>query len=184
MKNVIKWIILIAAIAAVAGLLAWLIASEMQDNGQGDVQDKESGFTVSFGGNSYSPDDGEIGAVLPSDGQVRFDVTGTESYTVKVLSSITDRDGAVLLNYYIIDGGNYLFSADDYTDEFISEDDLHDDHFVIECTPGRYDLKTLLCRKWNAADVAFVRPVTDKYPYRMVITSADGEEIVVLLVQE
>lgn len=194
MKNAIKWILLVLATLALIGLLAWLIISVTPDNvpvdevvtdeepSENDGQTVQNTFKVSFDGNDYFADD-VTELILPSSGEVRFDIEGAESYTVEVVSNIHDIENAVLLNYYIIDGGAYLFAADDYTDEFISESNLHNDYFVIECTPDYYDLETLLCRKWNVASVSFAEPVTDEYLYRMTITSADGEEIVVLLNQ-
>lgn len=176
MKNTVRWILFIAAVAVFSGVLAWMVIyCRANDDGR-------QVYTVSFNGGSHSAASGETGLVLPADGEVVFGVSGTESYTVRIVSNIHDTDGGLLINYYIIDGGAYMFSADDYTSDFLIE--LHDGYFVIECTPGYYGLETLLCRKWNASSVTFDEPVTEEYHYKMIITSAEGEEIVVLLVQE
>lgn len=176
MKNMVRWILAIAAVAVLIGALAWLVISCRTNDGGRQV------YTVTINGVSYSAASGETGLVLPAEGEVVFGVSGTGSYTVRIVSNIRDTDGGLLINHYIIDGGAYMFSADDYTSDFLIE--LHEGYFVMECTPGCYGLETLLCRKWNASSVTFDEPVTEEYLYKMIITSAEGEEIVVLLVQE
>lgn len=178
MKNFLKWLFLILAIVAVAGVFAWAVTQLMPDTPEpSDPPFEEDGYSVAF-------DDSENGILevtLPASGEVRFNVSGTKSYTVEVVSNINDKDGSVLLNYYTINGSVCIFAADDYTDDFMLNE--YEGYFIIACEPGYYDLETLLCRKHGVGDISFYRPVTDEYIYKMIITSAEGEEFIVLLNQ-
>lgn len=179
MKNFLKWLFLILAIVAVSGVFVWAVSLLMPDtSGPSDPPFEESGYSVAF-------DDSENGILevtLPASGEVRFNVSGTESYTVEIVSNIRDMDDdSVLLNYYIINGDVCIFAGDDYTDDFMLNE--YDGYFVIACEPGYYELETLLCRKYGVGNVSFYRPVTDEYIYKMIITSAEGEEFTVLLNQ-
>lgn len=179
MKNFLKWLFLILAIVAVAGVFAWAVTQLMPDTPElSDPPFEEDGYSVAF-------DDSENGILevtLPASGEVRFNVSGTESYTVKIVSNIRDMDeDSVLLNYYTINDGVFVFAGDNYTDDFMLNE--YDGYFIIACEPGYYDLETLLCRKHGVGDISFYRPVTDEYIFKMIITSAEGEEFIVLLNQ-
>lgn len=120
---------------------------------------------------------------LPSSGLITFNVVGAESYSCKVTSNVKDLDGSQILNSYYVDGEIYVFFADDYTSEFIPASSIHDSYFTIFCTPGYYELATLLARKWNGREVTFDTPVTEEYPYKLDVTSSEGAVITVLLNQ-
>lgn len=140
-------------------------------------------FAVTFNGNTYEyGQDDEISLILPDSGQVKFDVAGTESYTVKVVTNIND-GGSSPRYYYYVDGQLCVFPADDYTTEFIKSENVHDSYFTIESTPGYYDLTTLLKRMYNTDNVTFNKEITAVYPYKLQIKSANGEVIEILLSQ-
>lgn len=183
MKNVVKNIVLILLLAAAAGFVVWVATLFIDDDKTVVPPADEVNYFVSFDGNDYSSESGAINMTLPVNGQMRIDVSGTDSYTVKVGSSYFVDEGGALELIYTVDGENYLPMADDYTDEFIKASNLYDSYFVIDCTPGYYDYHTLLCRHWNSDNVQFLDELTHEYPYKMTITSAEGEEIVIQLNQ-
>ena len=182
MKSVLKWIILIILITALCGGIVWLVMSFSEK--ESPELPEDVAFSVSYNGTEYGSQGGSYYVVLPASGQALFEERGTESYTVQVgsnLSFVTET--GVLTNYYTFDGKFGLFEADDYTEQFIKEGNFYDDHFVIDCTPGCYDLQTLLSDIWSA-DVTFHEPILEEYVYKMTVTSSVGEEIILLLKQE
>lgn len=119
--------------------------------------------------------------VLPSSGTSGvFAASGTDSITIKIISSY-EITSATLDFYYRINGGAYLPTVDDYTEDF--EIVLLETTFYISCSDGLYDYETLLKRKWGVDEVTIVGTVPE-YPYKMIITSAEGEEITIYLKQE
>lgn len=110
---------------------------------------------------------------LPADGEVIIRVSNADNYTVRVVSNIKDLDGTTIVNMYYIDGKSFMFLADDYTAEFIPEENLYEDYFIIDCSSGSYELEALLKRKWNANEVSFKESVVDEYPYRLEVVTAD-----------
>lgn len=174
MKTFIKWLLLVLLFAAAASLVAYIIYLYSVPS-----DDEDTEFMVTYNGSEYVVGDEEYLAVLPSDGQALFSVSGTDSYTVNITCSYVASFGSLDF-YYTINGGTYLPMVDDYTDEFVM--DIGSDSFIITCTSGYYDYETLLMRKWNVSEVVMVGNVPE-YPYKMVITSADGNEITILLKQ-
>lgn len=153
-----------------------------------DVQDPDTPivteeFTVFYGPDiSFTSDN--IGTLtLPAEGNVLFEVAGTDGYTVKVVSNIDDslETGAVAY-YYLVDGRIGLFPNDDYTEQFIKYLSAPN-FFYIDCEPGGYDLESLLKTMYNAGTVTLRVPEDLEYPYKLVVTSDEGEEIIIQLTQ-
>ena len=159
---------------------------DIQDDKPSIDDDKpivSSDFAVNYGVDvSFTHDNvGEL--IIPAEGNVLFEVVGTPDYTVKVVSNIDDTlETGAASYYYLVDGKIGLFPNDDYTAEFIKYLSAPN-FFYIDCGQGSYDLETLLKRMYGAESVTLRIPDGLEYPYKMIVTSAEGEEITILIKQ-
>lgn len=182
-KKIRAVIIVILALMALSLLIGLLVKNRPTDTPSTPVE--PTVFTVAYDGESYTASDGDIKISLPESGQAVFTVSGTDSYTVKVVSKSYGIDPLEV--YGLIDGATYyIFDGKDYTTEFITADNLHEDYFAIDCTANRYELATLIKRIKNTDDfVIYNESGQDMtYPYLLQITSSDGEVIEIELNQK
>lgn len=193
MKNTIKWVILVLLAVAVVGVLAWVITSSVSTSEKPVEPDTpvvpdepvvDDEFIVYYGPDVSFTSDSVGTLTLPAEGNVLFEVSGTDDYTVKVVSNIEENGTAgTVAYYYLVDGRLALFSNDDYTEQFI-KDLSAPNFFYIDCGSGSFDLETLLTAMHGAESVTLHIPEDLEYPYKLIVTSAEGEEITILLTQE
>ena len=180
----------LAFLGAAAGIISASGCGDYlpSDHGHPDVPDPDTPvitqeFTVFYGPDiSFTPD--STGTLtLPAEGNVLFEVAGTDDYTVKVVSNINDstETGSVAY-YYLADGRIGLFSNDDYTEQFIKYLSAPN-FFYIDCAPGAYDLETLLKAMYATDNITLFVPEGLEHPYKLIVSSAEGEEIVIQLTQ-
>lgn len=153
MKNTIKWVILVLLAVAVVGVLAWVITSSVSTSEKPVEPDTpvvpdepvvDDEFIVYYGPDVSFTSDSVGTLTLPAEGNVLFEVSGTDDYTVKVVSNIEENGTAgTVAYYYLVDGRLALFSNDDYTEQFI-KDLSAPNFFYIDCGSGSFDLETLL----------------------------------------
>ena len=110
--------------------------------------------------------------ILPPEGEVRFEVKGVKSYTAEVVPNSN-------LNYSV-DGKTYNFADEEITGAFISEKNVFTSCFVIANAANDFHIKSVLSWVWGRADIV-INDELPEYPYRLVVTSADGERIEVSL---
>ena len=55
--------------------------------------------------------------------------------------------------------------------------------FYIDCAPGAYDLETLLKTMYDTDNITLFVPEGLAHPYKLIVSSAEGEEIVIQLTQ-
>lgn len=193
MKNTIKWIILVLLAVAVVGVLAWVITSSVKAPKESVEPDTpvipdepvvDEQFIVYYGPDVSYTSDSEGTLTLPADGNVLFQVAGTDDYTVKVVANIEDDPNASEVPYYYFWGGRIgRFYDDDYTEQFIKSLSAPN-FFYIDCNSGSYELEALL-ERYTGSEITSLRvPDGLEYPYKLIVTSAEGEEITILLNQE
>lgn len=193
MKNTIKWVILVLLAAAVVGVLAWVITSsgntpeEPVEPDTPVVPDEpvvEEQFIVYYEPDVFYTSDSVGTLTLPAEGNVLFQVVGTDEYTVKVVANIEDDPAASEVPYYYLWGGRIgRFYDDDYTDQFIKSLSAPN-FFYIDCSSGSYELEALL-ESYTGSEITSLRvPDGLEYPYQLIVTSAEGEVITILLNQE
>ena len=190
MKNTIKWVILVLLAVAIVGVLAWVITSSVsihENPVESDTPDEpvtDDEFIVYYGSEvSYTSD--SIGTLtLPAEGNVLFQVVGTDEYTVKVVANIEDDPNASEIPYYYLWGGRIgRFYDDDYTEQFIKNLSAPN-FFYIDCSSGNYELEALL-ESYIGSEITSLRVPDDlEYPYQLIVTSAEGEVITILVNQE
>ena len=188
-KNIVLTIAVILVAALVVGIFVMLFGDRSSDipgnpSDVPDVPDSSGEFTVMYGTEmTFTPESmGQL--MLPQEGNVLFQVTGTSKYNVKVISNLDDGQGDSRPYFYYVDDKLALFSNDDYTAEFIEELSATN-FFYIDChEAGYYDLETVLGRMHGTDNIELHVPADMQYPYKMVITSAEGEEIIIELGQK
>ena len=193
MKKTIKWIILVLLAAAAVGVLAWVITSSVSTSENPVEPDTpvvpdesvvDDEFIVYYGPDVSYTSDSVGNLTLPVESNVLFEVSGTDNYTVKVVSNIEENGTAgTVAYYYLVDGRIGLFSNDDYTEYFITSLSAPN-FFYIDCSSLIFDLETLLTTMYDAQTVTMYVPDGLEYPYQLIVTSADGKVITILLNQE
>lgn len=148
-----------------------------------EVPDSEGEFTVLYGAEMTFTPESTAQLLLPQQGSVLFQVTGTSAYTIKVVSNIDDGQGGSRSYYYMVDGKLGLFSNDDYTEQFIKSLSASSFFFIEVQEPGYYDLENVLSRIYSTDNIQLTVPEDLQYPYKMVVTSAEGEQIIIELGQ-
>lgn len=139
-------------------------------------------YILKYEGTEYGTEE-ELKAELPETGAVKFGVSGTDSYTVKIVSGIDSTQSGTVKNLYYVDGAPCIFGTDDYTEEF--DMTTSKGEITINCTAGYYDLTSVLQRRYPGKEITYYRGITeDEYPFKMVVTSSEGSEIKVLLRQK
>lgn len=193
MKKTIKWIILVLLAAAAVGVLAWVITSSVSTSENPVEPDTpvvpdesvvDEQFIVYYGSEvSYTSD--SVGTLtLPAEGNVLFQVVGTDEYTVKVVANIEDDPNASEIPYYYLWGGRIgRFYDDDYTEQFIKNLSAPN-FFYIDCSSGNYELEALLESYTGSEITSLCVPDDLEYPYQIIVTSAEGEVITILVNQE
>lgn len=144
------------------------------DIGKDDIVDiVNPTFRVVSSESVFKPD-GENIFVLPESGQVRFEVKGTNSYTVAVLPNVTDET-------------DFTYSVNDKTYQFGDEADLsygfdlkcYDSAFTINAESD-YTLVSVLSKLWGIENITVSK--NDNSPvYKLVVTSSKGEVVDILL---
>lgn len=199
-KNIVLTIAVILVAALVVGIFVMLFGDrapgvpdnpsdvtdvpDVPDDEWQDVPDSSGEFTVMYGTEmTFTPESmGQL--MLPQEGNVLFQITGTSKYNVKVISNLDDGQGDSRPYFYYVDDKLALFSNDDYTAEFIEEFSATN-FFYIDChEAGYYSLESVLGRMHGTDNIELHVPADMQYPYKMVITSAKGEEIIIELGQK
>lgn len=196
--NIILTVAVVLAAALVAGVFTALFIDrslvedtpsdvvdvpDTPDDDWNEVPDSEGEFTVLYGAEMTFTPESTAQLLLPQQGSVLFQVTGTSAYTVKVVSNIDDGQGGSRPYYYMVDDKLGLFSNDDYTEQFIKSLSASSFFFIEVQEPGYYDLENVLSRIYGTDNIVLTVPEDLQYPYKMVVTSAEGEQIIIELGQ-
>lgn len=126
-------------------------------------------LTVTCGGSKFTGKDNAL--ILPHNGEVRFDISGADKYSVEVLPNIKTAESDFI--YSVNGNDNYKFSGDDYTNLFVYQWDIHNDYFIINCSVGRYSIVRLLSNLWNGAEI-ILPELTFDYYFKLVVTSSES----------
>lgn len=168
--SVITWLLLLLLLIGCIGLILHFLGI-----GKDDITDIiNPTFRVEYDGNVYKADTENVLA-LPESGQARFEIKNCESCTVKVLPNVTDETDFT----FTADGNERKYSdVSDLTAVFIQTNNVYGEYFIIDCD-NDYSLESVLSSALGADSVVIpVAEITD--PYKLVVTSSDGEVIEIL----
>lgn len=120
-------------------------------------------FRVKCNDNVYTVD-GDNLLILPDEGQVRFDVVGASSYTIKVEPN-TDFN-------YTADEQTFAFGDEVYTEYFVTSESVYNDCFVLDCDKD-YSAESVLSCVRN--EIVQVPEDIYLFAFKFVITSGVGK---------
>lgn len=139
------------------------------------VKNKDT-FCIDYGDLTYTVD-GENKIKLPVEGQAVFKVKNADGYTVDVKPNVTKQNDIV----YTVEGETYYLSDEkDLNIIFFDSGDINAEYFTIDCSKN-LSLNGVLSSLWNGAEVTFENTV--EYPFKLVVTAANGESIEIELSQ-
>lgn len=126
-------------------------------------------FRVEYDDNIYKADTDNI-ISLPSKGQARFEVKGTDGYSVKVVPNVVEECDF----NYTVNGKSYSYFAEkDLSSAF--ELQSYASAFVLDMSE-KYDIESVLSRLWGSDNIT-VGEHESFILYKFVVTSVDGQVI-------
>lgn len=166
--NLITWLLLLLLLVGGIGAIC-----HFSGVNKDDIKDMLNPvFRVEYDGKEYTGSDNVID--LPTDGQAKFAVKGTNGYKVKVLpNAIAEADIT-----YSVDGTPYAYSEENLTSVFVDNDSVYAECFYVNCMQS-YALIDVLSRLWGGRPVE-IKDGEINNPYKIVITSSNGEAIELL----
>ena len=169
--SVIIWLLLLALL--VGGVAMVLHFAGI---GKDDITDIfKPTFRVEYGENVYKTDTENI-LDVPLSGQARFGIKNCESCTIKVLPDVTAETDFT----FTVNGQEKKYSeVEDLTAAFIRKNNVYGDYFIIDFDEN-YAVESVLSRVYETNNVE-VGERTVTYPYKIVVTSSEGEKIEISL---
>lgn len=172
--NIVKSIIFALLIAIVFGsiMIACLAIAKQADSDDGKISAEK--LSIEYDGEIYA-ENSSAAIYLPEKGQARFTVKGVNDFTVDILPNVTKENDF----YYTVDGRRYKFSDEP---GFASSFGLSCDKngFTLECKKS-YELDTVLSELWGQPVELDESAANVKYPFKIVVTSFDGETVIIAL---
>lgn len=127
-------------------------------------------FRVAYDGQTYKQADTENVLSVSNTGLARFDVGGTDNYTVKIVPNVTDETD---FTYTVGDNTYYFGGESDLTYCFAIE--AYEGYFVIDCD-NDYSVTGILSHVWGSDDIS-VDGALPSHPYKMVVSNSSGGRI-------
>jgi hypothetical protein len=166
--NVIVYLFVLLLLVGVVGAIVKLSGVEEEIE---DVINPT--FKILVNDESFTGNDNTLS--LPESGQIRFEVKNGGKCTVKVVPNVTSNSDFT----YKADGVECsFFETGELTSAFFSGSNIFGDYFVLNCG-GDYSLKTVLTKVKNGAEIEVDGDF--EYPYRLLITSENGDVIGIVL---
>lgn len=132
-------------------------------------------FKIEYNGKIYQGENNEL--ILPKEGKVKIQVKGANGYEVEILPNVTEETDFM----FYADDYSFPFSVHEFDSAFLGADDLNASCFYINCNKD-YSLKTVLSEQYGGANIVLPDSVP-AFPYKMVVTSSDGEKISIAFAQ-
>jgi hypothetical protein len=168
MVNIVAYLFVLLLLVGVVGAIVKLsgVKEEIEDV-------INPTFKIVVNDENFTGEDNTLS--LPESGQVRFEVKNGGKCTVKVVPNVTSNSDFT----YKADGVVCsFFETGELTSAFFSGSNIFGDYFVLNCG-GDYSLKTVLTKVKNGAEIEVDGDF--EYPYRLLITSENGDVIGIAL---
>lgn len=131
-------------------------------------------FRVECNGVVYTADSENALNLAEYKDKLRFDVKGTNTYTVNVVPNVTEDTDFD----YTVGDTVYSFADENLSGYIVAGADVYSECFYVNCGQS-YSLGAVLGRIWGGADIFFNAHM--QYPYKLMVIADDGEEICILL---
>lgn len=166
--SIITWVIVLLLLVGAIGAIIHFTGINKDD-----ITDiVKPVFRVEYDGKVYKADTENV-IDLPQSGQARFEVKGTNKYTVIIAPNVTaetDFD-------YTVNGKTYPYGGEKDL-SFAFDLKKYDSAFTLSAD-NDYSLESVLSKIWGVDDISVNEH--DNFPlYRIVVTSSNGETIEML----